>query len=216
MHRRRSMTVSLASRTQRCADLKPRGNVLQVELMALKVFNKGDDQYRKGKADMNTVKSLRAAATLFEVCTQFCPDGELPFDLQEKLTYAKFKAAEIFKCLKEGRTPVPPEEVDEMPMPPPDHAPPGGDTQVPGIPDIPGVPDAETAPQAKSHPPPPASAASHPPPPSHTPAPASAPSARTQAAPTGKLSIEDLTKAEKHTKYAPSSVFAVVSPPLGA
>ena len=87
----------------------------QVKLMALKVFEKGDNQYRAGKADLNTVKSLRAAGQLFEVCTQFCPNGELPFDLNKKYIYAKVKAGEIFMCLKEGRTPQPPD--DEMPMP---------------------------------------------------------------------------------------------------
>ena len=57
--------------------------------MAIKVFNKGDNQYRAGQADLQTVKSLRAAAQLFEVCSQFSPDGELPFDIQEKFIYAK-------------------------------------------------------------------------------------------------------------------------------
>lgn len=168
--------------------------------MAEKVFSKGDNQYRAGKADMNTVKSLRAAATLFEVCTQFCPDGELPFDLQEKYTYAKVKAMEIFKCLKEGRTPVPPQELDEMPMPPPDCPPPGGDTGVRGIPDLQGEPGAASEPPAESHPLPPVPASSHPPTPAYIPAPASAPPVRAPAAGKGKHSIEDLTKAEKHTK----------------
>jgi hypothetical protein len=31
---------------------------MQVEEMALKVFNKGDEQYRAGKADLNTSISL--------------------------------------------------------------------------------------------------------------------------------------------------------------
>lgn len=182
------------------------GLTVQVEDMALKLFNKGDNQYRAGKADMNTVKTLRAAATIFEVVTQFCADGELPFDLSEKYTYAKVKAMEIFKCLKEGKTPAPPQEIVEVPMPPPDHPPPGGGEEVPGIPVIPGVPDVGSAPPPQPHVQPPAPAASAayiPPPasapPAYIPPPASAPPARAPAA-KSKHSIEDLTKAEKHTK----------------
>ncbi len=169
----------------------------QVELMALKVFDKGDNQYRAGKADLNTVKSLRAASQLFEVCTQFCPNGELPFDLNEKYMYAKVKAGEIFMAIKEGRTPLPPSEDEiEMPMPPPDCPPPDA-----GAPSAP--PDARLAPP------------SHPRPPGLQPPPAVRPSeqamtpARAGGPPPPKVvhqakpaeAYTAMGLAEKHTKY---------------
>jgi hypothetical protein len=42
-----------------------------------------------GKADLQTVKFIRAAGLLFDVCTQFYLDSELPFDMEEKRIYAK-------------------------------------------------------------------------------------------------------------------------------
>eukprot|EP00802_Teleaulax_amphioxeia_P010749 Tamp_10778.p1 GENE.Tamp_10778~~Tamp_10778.p1 ORF type:complete len:276 (+),score=51.45 Tamp_10778:358-1185(+) len=158
----------------------------QVELMALKVFEKGDNQYRAGKADINTVKSLRAAGQLFEVCTQFCPNGELPFDLNEKYIYAKVKAGEIFMCLKEGRTPQPPD--DEMPMPPPDSMPPP-------------MPPPDSRPPVIQQPP----AAR---PPAQAPAPAGGGSQPPKIVHESKSAeaYTEMALAEKHTKYALSAL----------
>lgn len=190
----------------------------QVQDTAMKIFLKADNKYRAGQADLSTVKALKGAAVLFDVCRQFHPDGELDADVMEKQKYAKYKAAEIFMCLKEGRAPQPPADpADDMPMPPPSSPPPtSGDTDA-----VPGVPDVDTAPVV------PflggAGQGGHPPPPSHGPPPASAPPAfvappatvpvASKFSPRGsprtsksKLSYAEMAKAEKHCKYALSAV----------
>mmetsp|Transcript_68331 Transcript_68331/g.110946 ORF Transcript_68331/g.110946 Transcript_68331/m.110946 type:complete len:297 (-) Transcript_68331:402-1292(-) len=190
---------------------------MQIEIVALKVFKKGDDQYRAGKADMKTVQSLRAASILFEVCKQFCTDGELPFDIDEKYKYAKVKASEIYMCLKEGRTPQPPSLEDEMPMPPPDHPPPAahcdnGMAAVPGVPDFPTPHSTHSHPLPPAYTPPPASA---PPPPvvaqpvavaRPLPPPAAASAAPRPHYSRSTVSYENMAKAEKNTKYALSAL----------
>eukprot|EP00285_Hemiselmis_virescens_P011692 CAMPEP_0173393408 /NCGR_PEP_ID=MMETSP1356-20130122/22092_1 /TAXON_ID=77927 ORGANISM="Hemiselmis virescens, Strain PCC157" /NCGR_SAMPLE_ID=MMETSP1356 /ASSEMBLY_ACC=CAM_ASM_000847 /LENGTH=182 /DNA_ID=CAMNT_0014351419 /DNA_START=212 /DNA_END=756 /DNA_ORIENTATION=+ len=77
---------------------------MQVELFALEIFKKADDQYYAGTANLSTYQSFRAAATLFEVCLQW---GELPPDVSEKYKYAKVTAIEIAKAVKEGRVAMP-------------------------------------------------------------------------------------------------------------
>ena len=58
-------------------------SMVQIEIVALKVLKKGDDQYRAGTADDETVQSLPSACILFKVCKQFCTVHELPFDMNE-------------------------------------------------------------------------------------------------------------------------------------
>ena len=161
--------------------------------MAMKIFDKGDSQYRAGKADLNTVKSLRAASQLFEVCTQFYPDGQLPFDIEEKYKYAKVKASEIFICLKEGRTPQPPGEEDEVPMPPPDTPPPPPSDTVPGVPGS-SVPGAAPSHLPAAVPQPNAAASAAPT--------AGQPAAPRAAAPASKPTVPytEMSRAEKHAK----------------
>ncbi|KAI0501708.1 hypothetical protein KFK09_016653 [Dendrobium nobile] len=94
---------------------------LYAEGFASNVFAKADKQDRAGRADLNTAKTFYAASIFFEVLTQF---GELAPDIEQKLKYAVWKAADIRKALKEGRKPEP--------------GPPGGDEDlfVPSIPQI--------------------------------------------------------------------------------
>ncbi|GAB2277750.1 hypothetical protein Dimus_012453 [Dionaea muscipula] len=77
---------------------------LHLEGFALNVFEKADKQDRAGRADLNTAKTFYAASIFFEILNQF---GELPPDLEQKQKYAVWKAADIRKALKEGRTPLP-------------------------------------------------------------------------------------------------------------
>lgn len=61
----------------------------------------------------NVVKSFYTAGMLFDVLTIF---GELSEDIVQNRKYAKWKAAYIHNCLKNGETPIPgplPEE-DEL------------------------------------------------------------------------------------------------------
>eukprot|EP00283_Hemiselmis_rufescens_P005031 CAMPEP_0173435338 /NCGR_PEP_ID=MMETSP1357-20121228/14858_1 /TAXON_ID=77926 /ORGANISM="Hemiselmis rufescens, Strain PCC563" /LENGTH=166 /DNA_ID=CAMNT_0014400307 /DNA_START=231 /DNA_END=727 /DNA_ORIENTATION=- len=78
---------------------------MQVELFALELFKKADDQYYAGKANKSTSLSFRASASIMEVCRQW---GEMPADVSEKYKYAKVKALEIWKAVQEGRVAMPP------------------------------------------------------------------------------------------------------------
>ncbi|KAG0473921.1 hypothetical protein HPP92_015778 [Vanilla planifolia] len=77
---------------------------LYLEGFATNVFTKADKQDRAGRADLNTAKTFYAASIFFEILNQF---GELPPDIEQKLKYAVWKAADIRKALKEGRKPEP-------------------------------------------------------------------------------------------------------------
>lgn len=76
----------------------------RVEAFALQVFSHADNTDREGKATRNTALAFHASFVLLDVLTQF---GELDSDLEEKQRYAKWKAADIAKAVKEGRVPTP-------------------------------------------------------------------------------------------------------------
>lgn len=97
---------------------------LYIEGFASNVFAKADKQDRAGRADLNTAKTFYAASIFFEVLNQF---GEFAPDIEQKLKYAVWKAADIRKALKEGRNPEP--------------GPPGGDKDLFGL----------SSPQASTH-----------------------------------------------------------------
>lgn len=101
-----SILVSLMNQLEKdkkSLKLGPEDN-LYVEGFASNVFAKADKQDRAGRADLNTAKTFYAASIFFEVLTQF---GELAPDIEQKLKYAVWKAADIRKALKEGRNPEP-------------------------------------------------------------------------------------------------------------
>ncbi|GLT72845.1 hypothetical protein SLA2020_447440 [Shorea laevis] len=75
-------------------------NQLEKDKKSLKL----DKQDRAGRSDLNTAKTFYAASIFFEIVNQF---GVLQPDLEEKQKYAAWKAADIRKALKEGRTPKP-------------------------------------------------------------------------------------------------------------
>jgi vacuolar protein sorting-associated protein VTA1 len=70
-----------------------------VELFALKIFKKADDQDRAGQHTEVVAKMFHASYFLMEVIKQF---GELSEDILEKQKYAKWKAAEIKRALRTG------------------------------------------------------------------------------------------------------------------
>lgn len=84
---------------------------LRCETFALNVFAEADNEDRAGNATKKTAFTFQAATVFFEICKQF---GELSSDIQEKLRYAQWKAVDISKAIKEGRTPVPGGMGDEM------------------------------------------------------------------------------------------------------
>jgi len=77
---------------------------LQITNLALNSFKKADDEDRSGNATKKTARTFHASSTFFEVLQCF---GELDEDIEKKIKYAKWKAADIMKAIREGRTPVP-------------------------------------------------------------------------------------------------------------
>ncbi|KAJ3309119.1 hypothetical protein HDU76_003720 [Blyttiomyces sp. JEL0837] len=83
-----------------------------VEDFALKIFNNADNEDRTGKASKKTAKTFLAASIFLEVLKGF---GEVDETITEKIRYAKFKAVDIIKAIKEGRTPDPGPPVSDQP-----------------------------------------------------------------------------------------------------
>lgn len=77
-----------------------------VENFALKVFASADDEDRRGAATRKTAKKFLAAATFFEVLNVFEDHGPREAH-EEKVRYARWRAADISKALREGRQPTP-------------------------------------------------------------------------------------------------------------
>ncbi|KAF8482029.1 Vta1 like-domain-containing protein, partial [Russula ochroleuca] len=75
-----------------------------VENFALKVFASADDEDRRGVATRKTAKKFLAAATFFDILSVFEDHGAWEAHV-EKTRYAKWRAAEISKALREGRQP---------------------------------------------------------------------------------------------------------------
>jgi len=87
-----------------------------------KIFQKADDDDRAGQAGNNTAKTFYAAASFMEILQQFYTDGDESEEREEekkKVIYAKWKALEILKAVKEGRQPTPGgygEQFDDAPI----------------------------------------------------------------------------------------------------
>jgi vacuolar protein sorting-associated protein VTA1 len=75
-----------------------------------KIFDRADGEDRAGEASKDTAKTFYAAASFMEILQQFYSDEDTSEDREEekkKLVYAKWKATEILKAIKAGRTPTP-------------------------------------------------------------------------------------------------------------
>ncbi|KAK9695625.1 hypothetical protein K7432_012871 [Basidiobolus ranarum] len=75
-----------------------------IEDFAVRVFLNADNEDRAGKASKKTVKTFLAASIFLELLKIF---GEVDPEIEEKVKYSKWKATDIMKALKEGRTPHP-------------------------------------------------------------------------------------------------------------
>ncbi|KAI8086102.1 Vta1 like-domain-containing protein [Halteromyces radiatus] len=75
-----------------------------VENFALKVFLNADNEDRAGRATKKTAKTFLAASVFLEILKTF---GDLDTEVEGKIKYAKWKAADIIKALREGRVPAP-------------------------------------------------------------------------------------------------------------
>ncbi|GJE99635.1 Vta1 like-domain-containing protein [Phanerochaete sordida] len=81
-----------------------------VENFALRVFAAADNEDRKGNATRGTAKKFLAAANFLEVLSVFTSTADAPattINVQEKIRYAKWKAADIARAFREGRKPTP-------------------------------------------------------------------------------------------------------------
>ena len=130
---------------------------------AYQVFDKADAEDRAGKANKATAKTFYTCASFLQMLEQFYPttsekeeettaDAEPTEDMQEdkkRALYAKWKATEILKAIKEGRTPQPggygeqkeTEEEEDTPMT--DASPPEDEFHIPPPPT--GMPAATTS-----------------------------------------------------------------------
>ncbi|KAJ7446490.1 Vta1 like-domain-containing protein [Mycena galericulata] len=77
-----------------------------VENFALRVFSMADNEDRSGAGNRSTAKKFLAAANFLEVLKTF-PKTEVSDSNEEKIRYAKWKAADIAKAYREGRKPTP-------------------------------------------------------------------------------------------------------------
>ncbi|KAJ3501776.1 hypothetical protein NLJ89_g9188 [Agrocybe chaxingu] len=77
-----------------------------VENFALKVFANADNEDRSGRTTRSTAKKFLAAANFLEVLKTFT-QVDITESNEEKIRYAKWKAADIAKAFREGRKPVP-------------------------------------------------------------------------------------------------------------
>ncbi|CAE7210055.1 unnamed protein product [Rhizoctonia solani] len=82
---------------------------LYVENFADRIFVMADEEDRKGAASRSTAKKFLAAGQFFDLLSAFdnvkSPHGPKTV---EKRTYAKWRATEISKAFRDGRTPPPP------------------------------------------------------------------------------------------------------------
>jgi len=75
-----------------------------IENYALKLFLYADKQDRESNFGKNVVKAFYSSGVLYDVLQTF---GELTDEAIQNRKYAKWKAAYIHNCLKNGETPVP-------------------------------------------------------------------------------------------------------------
>lgn len=75
-----------------------------LENYALKLFLYADKQDREQNYGKNIVKAFYTAGMIYDVLTTF---GDLTDEAAQNRKYAKWKAAYIHNCLKNGETPVP-------------------------------------------------------------------------------------------------------------
>ncbi|XP_073672828.1 vacuolar protein sorting-associated protein VTA1 homolog [Garra rufa] len=75
-----------------------------IENYALKMFLYADNEDRSGRFHKNMIKSFYTSSLLYDVLSVF---GELSDENVQHRKYAKWKAAYIHNCLKNGETPQP-------------------------------------------------------------------------------------------------------------
>jgi vacuolar protein sorting-associated protein VTA1 len=81
---------------------------------AVAIFDKADSEDRAGMSNKDTAKTFYAAQSFLQMLEQFKPENEENAEQSEqaaedkkRILYSKWKATEILKAIKEGRTPTP-------------------------------------------------------------------------------------------------------------
>jgi len=121
-----------------------------VENYAVKLFLWADKEDRASHFNKNVVKSFYSCGILFDVLT-ICTQSELTPENAHMRKYAKWKAAYIHNCLKNGETPIPgPMEGDDEDavggVPESGFADPGLEPQIPSISDSQPIPAPRSKP----------------------------------------------------------------------
>ncbi|GMK55827.1 hypothetical protein CspeluHIS016_0208830 [Cutaneotrichosporon spelunceum] len=83
-----------------------------MENFALKVFMGADNADRAGDFGKATIRKFVVAGQFIDVLNAF--ETGMSEDMAQKAKYAKWKAADLAKCLREGRTPVSGPPVDPL------------------------------------------------------------------------------------------------------
>lgn len=171
-----------------------------LEQFALKLFAYADTQDRAGVFNKNVVKAFYTSGHVFDCLSLF---GELDENILQNRKYAKWKAAYIHNCLKNGETPVP------GPMPDENEGE-GGEFEIPGFSNL-NVQDAR--PTEQTHVDPPSNTGGHLPPINQPQGGHMGGGAGATSAPElgaggggGKLTAAEYAKAQKLCKYAISSM----------
>jgi len=81
-----------------------------VRNFAAEKMTEAEDEYMSGTANKNTARRFYAAASFLEVLATFSESKTLDESTKKQSLFAKFRATQILKALKEGRQPVPTEE----------------------------------------------------------------------------------------------------------
>jgi len=81
-----------------------------VEGFAVEKLAEAEEEYLNELADKNTARRYYAAASFFEVLTAFREDKVLDEATKKQSLFAKWRATNILKALKNGERPVPTEE----------------------------------------------------------------------------------------------------------
>ncbi|KAJ2555300.1 hypothetical protein EV175_002304 [Coemansia sp. RSA 1933] len=90
-------------------------------LFGLRIFVKADSEDRGGEAGKMTARNFIVASQFLQIVASF---GDLPEGISEKIKYAKWRAAEILKAIREGRPPAPvPDTTVQSPSAAPELAP---------------------------------------------------------------------------------------------
>ncbi|KZP01006.1 DUF605-domain-containing protein [Calocera viscosa TUFC12733] len=74
----------------------------RIEAFASRIFGSADNEDRTGAATKLTAKKFLAAANFMQLLSIFDREG----DMADKIKYAKWKASDIAKALREGRVPL--------------------------------------------------------------------------------------------------------------